>query len=88
MKLKTTWLDLTNREFESLEDISKVYGKSLPVPKVSRFTATASYPSNQNEYQDYFNLRVSNIQNQTIHTIQTAGQNPLLPLEKLQFFTN
>ena len=75
MKLKTTWLDLTNREFESLEDISKVYGKSLPVPKVSSSTATASYPLNQNECQDYFNLVSKSQQYHTIHTIQATGQN-------------
>ena len=91
MKLKTTWLDLTNREFESLEDISKVYGKSLPVPKVSSSTATASYPLNQNECQDYFNL-VSKSQQypKSYHPYHTGHRTEpkLLPLEKLQFFTN
>ena len=92
MKLKTTWLDLTNKEFESLEDISKVYGKSLPVPKVSCSTATASYPSNQNEYQDYFNL-VSKSQQypKSYHPYHTGHRTELklLLVEKLLlFFTN
>ena len=85
MKLKTTWLDLTNREFESLEDISKVYGKSLPVPKVSRFTATASYPSNQNEYQDYFNLGSKSQQHpKSNHTYNTDSRTePIVALRQV-----
>ena len=88
MKLKTTWLDLTNKEFESLEDISKVYGKSLPIPKVSSSTATASYPLNKNEYKDYFNLVSKSQQYPKSYHPYHAGhrtETKLLLVEKLVY---